>query len=244
MSQRTYNQLWADAQLELSRLLIEELPAEPPRPEKDRVVFFQRLAMLYVRYIQIFRQLEKVYDQSVHPQKRRVIRATLDGVIGRVLELKNEMVEKEFSEYHYMDDVLHDLKLIPADLEIPIPRYFISDRSKELQERQTMLTDIMKMIEVTESPQPLITKDMSQEEAIKIIQMTERARQGRLRATLKEESRNMNRMYATKDPGAAAIELAIVCIQKVWRGHVQRKRTKIARNEEMIFLGMVSKMDR
>ncbi|XP_049443686.1 dynein regulatory complex protein 11 [Epinephelus fuscoguttatus] len=239
MSQRTYNQLWADAQLELSRLLIEELPAEPPRPEKDRVVFFQRLAMLYVRYIQIFRQLEKVYDQSVHPQKRRVIRATLDSVIGRVLELKNEMVEKEFSEYHYMDDVLHDLKLTPADLEIPIPRYFISDRSKELQERQTMLTDIMKMMEVTESPQPLITKDMSQEEAIKIIQMAERARQGRLRATLKEESRNMNRMYATKDPGAAAIELAVVCIQKVWRGYVQRKRTKIARNDEMIFLGMI-----
>lgn len=111
---RTYNQLWADAQLELSRLLTEELPAEPPRPEKDRVVFFQRLAMLYVRYIQIFRQLEKIYDQVVHPQKRRVIRAILDGVIGRVLELKNEMVEKEFSEYHYMDDVLHDLKLTPV----------------------------------------------------------------------------------------------------------------------------------
>ncbi len=111
---RTYNELWADAQLELSRLLAEELPAEPPRPEKDRVVFFQRLAMLYVRYIQIFRQLERVYDQVVHPQKRRVIRAILDGVRGRVLELKNEMVEKEFSEYHYMDDVLHDLKLTPV----------------------------------------------------------------------------------------------------------------------------------
>lgn len=98
----------------MSRLLTEELPAEPPRPEKDRVVFFQHLAMLYVRYIQIFRQLEMVYDQVVHPQKRRVIRAILDGVMGRVLELKNEMVEKEFSEYHYMDDLLHDLKLTPV----------------------------------------------------------------------------------------------------------------------------------
>ncbi|XP_068563222.1 dynein regulatory complex protein 11 [Cebidichthys violaceus] len=239
MSQRTYNQLWADAQLELSRLLNEELPAEPRRPEKDRVVFFQRLAMLYVRYIQIFRQLEELYDQVVHPQKRRVIRAILEGVMGRVLELKNEMVEKEFSEYHYMDDVLHDFKLTPADLEIPIPRYFISDRSKELQERKTMLTEILKMVEVTESPEPLTTKDMSQEEAIKVIQVAERARQGRLRAKLNQESRNMNRMYSTKDPGAAAIELATVCIQKVWRGYIQRKRVKIAREEEMIFLGMV-----
>uniref|UniRef100_A0A8C9ZUZ5 IQ motif containing with AAA domain 1 like n=1 Tax=Sander lucioperca TaxID=283035 RepID=A0A8C9ZUZ5_SANLU len=215
MSQRTYNQLWTDAQLELGRLLMEELPTEPPRPEKDRVVFFQRLAMLYVRYIQIFRQLEKVYDQVVHPQKRRVIRAILDGVMGRVLELKNEMVEKEFSEYHYMDDVLHDLKLTPVDLEIPIPRYFISDRSKEFQERKTMLTDLLKLVEVTESPEPLMTKGMSQEEAIKILQVVERARQGRLRAKLNEESRNMNRMYKTKDPGTAAIELATVCIQKV-----------------------------
>ncbi|XP_042372405.1 dynein regulatory complex protein 11 [Plectropomus leopardus] len=238
MSQRTYNQLWADAQLELSRLLTEELPAEPPRPEKDRVVFFQRLAMLYVRYIQIFRQLEQVYDQLVHPQKRRVIRAILDGVMGRVLELKNEMVEKEFSEYHYMDDVLHDLKLTPADLEIPIPRFFISDRSKELQQRKMMLTDILKMVEVTESPKPVTANDMSQDEAIKIIQMAERARQGRLRAKLNEKSRNMNRTYTTKDPNPAAIELATICIQKVWRGYVQRKRTRIVRDEEMIFLGM------
>uniref|UniRef100_A0A4W6FG33 Zgc:153738 n=1 Tax=Lates calcarifer TaxID=8187 RepID=A0A4W6FG33_LATCA len=239
---RTYNELWADAQLELSRLLTEELPAEPPRPEKDRVVFFQRLAMLYVRYIQIFRQLEKVYDQVVHPQKRRVIRVILDGVMGRVLELKNEMVEKEYSEYHYMDDVLHDLKLRPADLEIPIPCYFITELNKELHEQKTMLADILKMVEVTESPESLMVSDMSQEEAIKIIQVAERARQGRLRAKLNEESRNMNRMYRAKDPGTAGLELAAVCIQKVWRGYIQRKRAKISRDEEMIFLGMVSKI--
>ena len=184
-----------NAQEELNSLLTEEFPAQSARPEKDRVVFFQRLAMLYVRYIQIFRRLENVYDQVVHPQKRRVIRAILEGVMGRVLELKNEMVEKEFSEYHYMDDVLHDLKLTPvslnfqneyavigkviltsqqelaifsnndiaqhqfslwslqADLEIPVPRYFISERSREVQERKTMLADILKMVEITESPE-------------------------------------------------------------------------------------------
>ncbi|CAJ1060642.1 dynein regulatory complex protein 11 isoform X1 [Xyrichtys novacula] len=239
MSQRSYNQLWADAQLELGRLLNEELPAEPPRPEKDRVVFFQRLAMRYVRYIQIFRQLEKVYDQVVHPQKRRDIRAIVDGVMGRVLELKNEMVEKEYSEYHYMDDVLHVLKLVPADLEIPIPRYFISERSREIQERKAMLTEILNIEEFTGSPEPPLTEDMSQEEAIKIIQMLERARQGRQRAKLYEESKNMNRMYGRKDPGSAEIELAAVCIQKVWRGYKARVRAKAAREEEMIFLGMV-----
>uniref|UniRef100_A0A669EMP0 Zgc:153738 n=1 Tax=Oreochromis niloticus TaxID=8128 RepID=A0A669EMP0_ORENI len=224
--------LWADAQLELSCLLAEELPAEPPRPEKDRVVFFQRLAMLFVRYTQIFRQLEKAYDLVVHPQKRRFIRSVLDSVMGRVLELKNEMVEKEFSEYHYMDDVLHDLKLIPADLEIPIPRYFHSERSKEVQQRKAMLTDILKMVE------PVMAKEMSQEEAVKIIQVAERARQGRERAKFNMKNLNMNTVYRIKEPGADSAESAAVCIQKVWKGYVQRKRTKTAREEEMIFLGM------
>lgn len=64
--------------------------------------------------------------------------------------------------------------------------------------------------------QPLITKDMSQEEAIKIIQLVERTRQGRLRAKLNEASRNMNRMYRIKDPGTVGTELAAVCIQKVF----------------------------
>lgn len=60
-----------------------------------------------------------------------------------------------------------------------------------------------------------MAKGMSQEEAIKVIQVAERARQGRLRAKLNEESRNMNRMHRTKDPGTAGIEMAAVCIQKV-----------------------------
>ncbi|XP_008328814.1 dynein regulatory complex protein 11 [Cynoglossus semilaevis] len=238
MSQRTYNEMWARAQLELSRLLTEELPAEPPRPERDRVVFFQRVAVLYVRYLQILRQLEMVYDQLVHPQKRRVLQSVLDNVIGRVLELKNDMVETEFSEYHYVDDVLHDLKLRPADLEIPIPRYFITECSRELRERRTMLNDILKTVEIIENQESLVVRKMTTMEAIKIIQIVERARQGRLRAKLNEESRNMNRMFKTKEPDAADIESAAVCIQKVWRGYVQRKRTKIARDEEMIFLGM------
>lgn len=111
---RAYNDLWADAQLELSRLLAEEQPAEQPQPQKDRVVFFQRLAMLYVRYIQILRKLQKAHELIIHPQKRRAIRKVIDSVMGRVVELKNEMVEKEFLEYHYMDDILHDMKLTPV----------------------------------------------------------------------------------------------------------------------------------
>uniref|UniRef100_A0A3B3C2F2 IQ motif containing with AAA domain 1 like n=1 Tax=Oryzias melastigma TaxID=30732 RepID=A0A3B3C2F2_ORYME len=225
-----YNDLWVDAQLELSRLLAEEQPAEPPPAQKDRVVFFQRLAMLYVRYIQILRKLEKAYDLIIHPQKRRAIRKAIDSVMGRVVELKNEMVEKEFLEYHYMDDILHDMKLTPDKLEIPLPQYFPNDHSKEVQERKAMLMNIFKMVEVTESLE-------TQEEAIRVIQVAERARQGRMRSKLYEESREGS--LRSTHAGTESTEPAAICIQKVWRGYIQRKKTKIERVKELIALGMV-----
>ena len=79
---------------------------------------FQLLATMYIKYIQIFRKLEQSYDQIVHPQKRRVLRHVLDGAMGRILELKHEMVNLEFSEYHYFDDVLSDLKLTPVCINV------------------------------------------------------------------------------------------------------------------------------
>ena len=82
---------------------------------QDRLAAFQLLATMYIKYIQIFRKLEQCYDQIVHPQKRRVLRHVLDGAMGRILELKHEMVNLEFSEYHYFDDVLSDLKLTPVN---------------------------------------------------------------------------------------------------------------------------------
>ncbi|XP_046905640.1 dynein regulatory complex protein 11 isoform X2 [Hypomesus transpacificus] len=241
MSHSTYNTFWGHAQVELNDLLLHEVPAQPPRPERDRVVFFQRLATLYVRYVQIFRQLEECYDQMVHPQKRRVIREVLDGVMGRVLELKNEMVEKEFSEYHYMDDVVQDLKLTPEDIEIPIPRYFISERSKVLQDRGKMLSKILNRMEVVEKPKSVGLRALNLEEAIKIIQVSERARQGRLRAKFMTEiQRDEERQGRAKDRdlGAGAIDIAAVRIQKIWKGYIQRKKTRKEREEEMIFLGM------
>lgn len=106
--------MWADAQGALQGLLQDERPPLLPRPQKDRFQVFQTLATFYLRYLQIFRGLEAAYDQITHPQKRRVVRHVLDGVMGRLVELKNEMVELEFSEFHYFDDVLQDLKMTPV----------------------------------------------------------------------------------------------------------------------------------
>ncbi|XP_043923534.1 IQ and AAA domain-containing protein 1-like [Protopterus annectens] len=242
MSHRTYNKMWASAQTSINDLLVQEMPQEPRKPERDRVVFFQMLATLYVRYIQIFRKLETAYDQIVHPQKRRILRLVLDGVMGRILELKNEMVEKEFSEYHYMDDVIQDCKLTPEDLEIPIPKYFLRERKNALEERRKLLNTVLSKLGPKDLTKGKPPKPMLLEEAIKIIQKAERFRQGRLRARFMRDIRReeeWERRSKDRQITAADHERATITIQRIWRGCMQRKKTKQERDDEMIFIGMV-----
>ncbi|MBN3287535.1 DRC11 protein, partial [Polyodon spathula] len=238
-----YGKIWVAAQGALEDLIQKEIPAEPPRPQKDQQVVFHTLATFYVKYVQILRSMEAVYDQIVHPQKRRVIWHVLEGVMGRVLELKSEMVDLEFSEFHYYDDILQDLKLTPEDIEIPIPRYFVSEKIRVLKNRERILAQILTRAGQQELETKVNVKLLSLEEAVRLIQVSERARQGRLRAKfmkeirLEEEKEQQAKIrgVTTLDPDEAATR-----IQKVWRGYSQRKRTKKERLEEMIFLGMVS----
>uniref|UniRef100_A0A8C4K5N5 IQ motif containing with AAA domain 1 n=1 Tax=Dromaius novaehollandiae TaxID=8790 RepID=A0A8C4K5N5_DRONO len=230
--------VWTDAQEALNILLQREREDKSLKPEQDRVTTFKTLATSYIKYVQIFRNLETAYDQIVHPQKRLVIRQVLEGVMGRILELKNDMVTLENSEYHYFDDILQDLKLPPEHIEIPIPRYFIKEKLKALQEREKFLTQILFHAGLqTQKP----VKSMAFEEAIKTIQVAERARQGRLRATfmkqiyLEEKRERQAKLQGRTGPNP---DDAATCIQKIWRGYIQCKKTEKIGEEEMIFLGM------
>jgi hypothetical protein len=57
--------------------------------------------------------------------------------------MKNEMMMLEHSEFHFLDDVLADLKLTPSDIEMPIPKFFIRENSRTLKEREKMLGTIL-----------------------------------------------------------------------------------------------------
>ncbi|XP_039272100.1 dynein regulatory complex protein 11-like isoform X2 [Styela clava] len=242
MSHGTYNQLWAEAQTSIDDLLPREIPLEPPRPEKDRLTVFQTLATLYIKYIQILRKLEASYDQIVHPQKRRVLRQVVDGTVGRLLEVKNEMVNLEFSEFHYFDDILSDLKLTPNDIEIPVPKYYRYERKKILKDREQLLGSILSKMGPSLTDKEKDVKQMSLEEAIRLIQVHERARQGRLRAKFMKEIRmeeERERVAAQRGAPTLDPDVAATRIQKIWKGFVRRKLTRKQREEEMIFIGMV-----
>ncbi|XP_053899886.1 dynein regulatory complex protein 11 isoform X1 [Malaclemys terrapin pileata] len=241
MSHTTYNKMWAEAQEALNGLLQRETEDKSLKPQKDRTTVFQTLATFYIKYVQIFCNLETVYDQIVHPQKRLVIRQVLEGVMGRILELKNEMVELENSEFHYFDDILQDLKLSPEHIEIPIPRYFIKEKLKVLREREKILAQILINSGLQDIKPKKYIKPLPLEEVIRVIQISERARQGRLRATfmkqiyLEEKRERQARLQGVKGPN---LDAAALRIQKVWRGFTQWKKTVKMREEEMIFLGM------
>nr|XP_036865628.1 dynein regulatory complex protein 11 isoform X2 [Manis javanica] len=240
MSNAMYNKMWDQTQEALNSLLEEE-SQKMIEPHRNQVFIFQMLATFYIKYVQIFRNLENVYDQIVHPQKRILIRKLLDGVMGRILELKNEMVELELTEFHYFDDILQDLKLTPQQLDIPIPKYFLKEKLEVIKGREKILAQILADTELNTPSKKYPTKAIPLEEAVRLIQVSERARQGRLRAMfmkqifLQECRAKQARLLGDRgtDPSTAALR-----IQKVWRGFHQSKKTEREREKEMIFLGM------
>ncbi|XP_012580617.1 PREDICTED: IQ and AAA domain-containing protein 1 [Condylura cristata] len=240
MSNAMYNTMWHQTQEALNSLLVKE-SQKMLEPQSSPVFIFQMLATFYIKYVQIFRSMESVYDQIVHPQKRILVRKMLDGVMGRILELKSELVELELSEFHYFDDILQDLKLLPQQLDIPIPKYFLKEKSDVIKGREKILSQIITSSGLDLPGKKYSLKPMSLEDAVKLIQVAERARQGRLRALfmkqifLREFRAKQARLLGDKmaDTGAAALR-----IQKVWRGFHQCKLTEKEREKEMIFLGM------
>lgn len=103
----------------LQELLDQEQPLLEVLPGQERQSFHHRLSMHYLYYLGLLRRFDNIYDQMVQPQKRRLLRRLLDGVAGRVLELKDELVRVDLCETHCLDRALHDLKLTPVRAQPP-----------------------------------------------------------------------------------------------------------------------------
>ena len=86
------------------------------------------------------------------------------------------------------------------------------------------------------------------EEAIKLLQIHERARQGRLRAKLMMDIRSSEKQSELKKTKESAevkessvsLVTAATRIQKLWRGYITRKYAQRKREDELIFIGMVT----
>lgn len=104
-----------------------------------------------------------------------------------MLEMKHELVNLDMSEFSYFDHVLLNMRLLPHEVEVCVPKYYRRERENELRNRKQTMDDILRRLGFYE--EEAVEEMMSDEEAIRLIQIHERARQGRLRSQFMREIR-------------------------------------------------------
>ncbi|XP_023246721.1 IQ and AAA domain-containing protein 1 [Copidosoma floridanum] len=240
MSNAMYSDMWREAQRQLDELTQADTGLQSG-PACERPEARHRLAELYVRYSELANRLEDCHDQMVQPQKRPLIRRLLDACLGRVLELKHELVELDYSEHNYCHDALLRYRLTPDEVELRVPRYFRRERQKEIEARKRFAEETLRSIGKLEEKSE--SRRMSELEAVRLIQAHERARQGRVRFQfMKEISEVKERSMMGAKPGKpdeATAAAAALKIQKVWRGFATRRRIHQRKLDEMLLIGML-----
>ena len=273
MAHRTYNTMWEKAIVDLKEQVCAEdntidLPADaaphgaaPPPTAKET---FDHHAILYVRYLQILRTLERCYDGMTHPQKRVHVKRVLDHVIVRVLEIKHHLVrwsppfpemeapgaEQAFPwEYVDLDGALMHLNLPPDALDVPIPRYFKEDSRAAMRHRDNVVKGYMALqlrtdrIDV-EEPEAIPSYAETAAEPVagpaEPAQREERARPGRTQGRLVQQMHGdtPRRRIAAAKAAARAAGAAATCIQRMFRGFAARRLAEAERQRELVFIGM------
>ncbi|GJQ84215.1 hypothetical protein Trydic_g2885 [Trypoxylus dichotomus] len=241
MSHVTYDQEWRKAQ-DLLASVVQNEPTQAERRQHRKL-----LGILYAKYIMVANKLAVCVDQMVQPQKRLLIRKLLEAVLGRILELKTDLVEADLNEWSHVGDVIGDINATPLQCEIQVPTCFLNERRKELTYKKRLIDNVLDKLGFLEKVEERIP--LTEQQAILIIQSHERARQGRLRAQFMKEVRNMKEKSkptsAAGDPLAEEdfrlrISLpAALRIQKVWRGYITRRQTRRRKLQEMLLIGMI-----
>merc|ERR1711998_25080 len=213
--------------------------------EEQKEETFQQKAAMYIRYIQVFKNLEDCYDQMIHPQKREDIKAALENCIGQLVNTKYDLVVNQKTDYVCLDDIIVDLKLTPDVLEMCVPRYFRDDREAEIKKRDDLMNQLMIKFEIPPEDEAGRFELPSKNEAMLCIQRNERARQSRQRALFMKQLRQQEALALAGGPSEPTekmprmdAEMAAMVIQKIFRGYKTRLAAIRADKQELIFLRM------
>lgn len=144
MSSATYDEIWRIGQTLLAETIQTDTVLQGAKAQKDRRKAHDVVSALYVRYILACNKLERCYDQAIQPQKRLLMKRLLDASLGRVLELKHELVDIDLSEHSYYDDALIECGVTPQEAEIRIPSYYRRDRIAEIEKRRKFIEDTLR----------------------------------------------------------------------------------------------------
>ena len=225
---------------------------------------YDRFCLLYIRYLQIFRDIEEAYDQIVHPQKRRDIKDILDIVMVRMLELKRKAIQYSFYpgscwNYLSLDKYSNILQLSvngnKSDLDLIVPKYFLEEDLVD-EERLELLEQIFneksKYVKV-----PTLNNDenknkyyflnsnlkalqLTLQQSIQIICKVERARQAMQRAKVLEKLKCDQPLKKLRDEKYKIMDenTAAITIQRVYKGHRIRNELQQKAINELLFLNM------
>ncbi|GFY48642.1 dynein regulatory complex protein 11 [Trichonephila inaurata madagascariensis] len=247
MAYKHFNNLWSKAQQELTDLLKMEEPYDKPPLIEQRMAAVRLTSKLYLQYIKICNKLITCYENICHPQKRRYLRQICDACIGRVLELKHELVSLEKSEFHFLDQMLLNLKMFPSEMDVKIPEYYKEVTREEDREKRKLVEDHLERMSEEKAQSKSVTK---QEKLVRMavvyiqmIQAHERARQSRIffyeehkKLLLKErrdrrEHRQAMELIKTKRECA-------VSIQRAWRMFYFQKKLRSRYSNELELLNI------
>ncbi|WIA42292.1 hypothetical protein OEZ86_008306 [Tetradesmus obliquus] len=250
--------MWREAMMELLDQLEAENPEDPALAPKE----LSEWACIYIKYLQIFHKLEAAYDQMLQPQKRQDMQKALEACMGRMLEIRHWLVKLNRGlDFVQLDDLLVDLKLTPDVLEVPVPRYFIEDRAKELNDRDKFLQVLLEKYQQANQQGAadagaVVTGNSSKqgnsanavssgppllpEEAVAVIIRNERGRQARERTRLVASAKRSRTVEERRRQAGVALskDEAVTKIQSMLRGCLWRNRVRQEANQELVFVGM------
>ena len=106
MSQKNVQRRWANTQIELSHVLRAEISG--PKGFDSQRQALEYVRGLFVKYNDLLKKFDEIYETLLHPQKRLILRLLLDGIVGRLIELKQELIRWDSCEYTYFEDMALD----------------------------------------------------------------------------------------------------------------------------------------
>ncbi|XP_018330984.1 dynein regulatory complex protein 11-like [Agrilus planipennis] len=122
MSNESYIKWWIDTKKRYNNLIEQDnVITKSAKDIKKRNLANKLVGGVYIKYCLLVQEIDACADQLLQPQQMFTIRKMLDAAIMRLKELKDLLVDIDISEYHYFDDTLIEMKLVPSEIEILHP---------------------------------------------------------------------------------------------------------------------------
>ncbi|KPI89639.1 hypothetical protein ABL78_1220 [Leptomonas seymouri] len=154
MSTLSHQQQYQQVLTDLKAVQQEDIAISAQRasddPKAQHSYFTQYWLALYVRYVQLAKQLVAIHDTELQPQRRQDMRTVLDSCLGRMLEARHSIVE-HCGDYVLLDDTLEEMKLSPAQLDPPLPTYILEDRQEALRRDRAYALSLQQHYQETET---------------------------------------------------------------------------------------------